>query len=138
MLTDFTSLLSSLTATIAVVGATDNLEKYGSIIYRDLKARGYRVWAVNPGRETVDDDPCYSSLHELPDKPVIIDFVVPASVGIGVARTAVRLGYGNIWLQPGAESLELIEYLEASGVDYEYDTCIMVKARHARARSSLR
>lgn len=131
MFTDLTPLLASSAAVIAVVGATDNLEKYGSIIYRDLKGRGYQVLAVNPGRDEVDGDPCYPSLHELPVRPDVIDFVVPADVGLRVARTAVQLGLDHIWLQPGAESPDLIDFLEASGLDYQYDTCIMVRARHA-------
>lgn len=128
---DFTPLLASRSARIAIIGATDNLEKYGSIIYRDLKARGYQMLAVNPSRETVDDDPCYPSLRDLPARPDIIDFVVPAYVGLGVARTAASLALNNVWLQPGAESSELIEFLEGSGLDYDYDSCIMVSARHA-------
>ncbi len=35
-----TTLLSEGDPAIAVVGATDNPTKYGSIIYRDLKAKG--------------------------------------------------------------------------------------------------
>ncbi|NIQ54637.1 MAG: CoA-binding protein, partial [Gemmatimonadetes bacterium] len=51
---------------MAVVGATDSPDKYGGIIYRDLKRRGFRVFAVNPGRETVDGDPAYAGLADLP------------------------------------------------------------------------
>jgi hypothetical protein len=54
-------------------------------------------------------------------------------VGLVVARTAVELGLNNLWLQPGAESDELIAFLERSGVDYDYDSCIMVRARYVRA-----
>ena len=32
----------------AVVGATDNPEKYGNQIVKDLKKRGYTVFPVNP------------------------------------------------------------------------------------------
>ena len=131
---DFTPLLSSRETMIAVIGASDNLEKYGSIIYRDLKARGYHVFAVNPSRDSVDDDPCYPTLRDLPERPDIIDFVVPAHIGIEVARTAAALSMNNLWLQPGAESAELIDYLEGSGLDYDYDSCIMVSARHALRR----
>lgn len=130
---DLTERLKEQSAVIAVVGATDHLEKYGAIIYRDLKARGYRVLAVNPNPDTVDDDPAYPSLRDLPEKPDIIDFVVPADIGLGVAKTAVAAGLNNIWLQPGAESRELISFLEESGLDYDHDSCIMVQARHARA-----
>jgi hypothetical protein len=131
---DFTPLLSSRETMIAVIGATDNLEKYGSIIYRDLKSRGYKLLAVNPSRDTVDDDPCYPTLRDLPERPDILDFVVPAPIGLKVARTAAELFMNNVWLQPGAESDELIGYLEGSGLDYDYDTCIMVSARHALHR----
>ena len=131
---DFTPLLSSRETRIAIIGATDNLEKYGSIIYRDLKSRGYRVLAVNPSRDSVDDDPCYPTLHDLPERPDIIDFVVPARIGLQVAATAATLSMNNLWLQPGAESAELIDYLEGSGLDYDYDSCIMVSARHALHR----
>jgi predicted CoA-binding protein len=131
---DFTPLLSSRETRIAVIGASDNLEKYGSIIYRDLKARGYRMLAVNPSRDSVDDDPCYPTLRDLPERPDILDFVVPAHIGLKVARTAAEISLNNVWLQPGAESAELIDYLEESGLDYDYDSCIMVSARHARRR----
>lgn len=117
-----------------MVGATDNLEKFGAIIYRDLKSRGYRVLAVNPYRMEVDEDPCYPDLSALRTKPDIIDLVVPPEVGLSVAKEAVRLGYGNVWMQPGAESPELIEYLEGQALDFTYDSCIMVRSRHALLR----
>jgi predicted CoA-binding protein len=128
---DLSPLLASHSAVIAIVGATDNLEKYGAIIYRDLKARGYRTLAVNPYRAEVDEDPCYPDLTALPAKPDIIDFVVPPDIGLGVAKEALRLGLSNIWLQPGAESPELIELLTNSGVDFTHDSCIMVRSRQA-------
>lgn len=127
---DLTDLLDP-SALIAVVGASDHLEKYGAIIYRDMKSRGYRVLPVNPNTETVDEDRAYPSLRDLPEKPDVIDFVVPADIGLEVAKTAVAVGLNNIWLQPGAESRELISYLDQSGVDYDYDSCIMVRARRA-------
>lgn len=129
---DLTDLLGP-SAVIAVVGASDHLEKYGAIIYRDLKSRGYRVLPVNPNTDTVDDDLTYPSLRDLPEKPDVIDFVVPSDVGLEVAKTAVAVGLNNIWLQPGAESPELISFLERSGIDFDYDSCIMVRARYARS-----
>lgn len=134
MRTDLSPLLASKSSVIAIVGATDNLEKYGAIIYRDMKSRGYQVLPVNPYRTEVDEDPCFPDLSGLPTKPDIIDLVVPPSIGLLVAKEAVRLGYGNLWLQPGAESPELIGYLEEQGVDFTYDSCIMVQSRRALHR----
>lgn len=129
MRTDFTPLLANNDCVIALVGASEHPEKYGSIIYLDLKKRGYPLLAVNPHRTTVYGDPCYPNLAALPARPDIIDLVVPSNEGINVVEEAISLGLDNIWLQPGAESASLVERLEASGLDYDFDSCIMVSAR---------
>ncbi|MGA7269636.1 MAG: CoA-binding protein [Acidimicrobiia bacterium] len=128
-----TRILADTSATIAVVGATDNREKYGSVIYRDLKRKGYRVLAVNPGRDTVDGDPAYATVADLPVEPDIIDLVVPSSEGVKVVRQALDIGYDRIWVQPGAESPELLTILQEEGAEYLADACIMVRSRVALA-----
>lgn len=128
-----TRMLADTSATIAVVGATDNREKYGSVIYRDLKRKGYRVLAVNPGRDTVDGDPAYATVADLPVEPDIIDLVVPSSEGVKVVRQALDIGYDRIWVQPGAESPELLTILQEEGAEYLADACIMVRSRVALA-----
>ncbi|HSJ36312.1 MAG TPA: CoA-binding protein [Acidimicrobiia bacterium] len=120
-------------ATIAVVGATDNAEKYGNVIYKDLKRKGYRVYPVNPGRDTVDGDAAYATVADLPVAPDIIDLVVPAEIGVKVVRQALDVGYDRIWVQPGAESPELLRLLQESDAEYIADACIMVRSRVARA-----
>jgi predicted CoA-binding protein len=128
-----TRILADTEATIAVVGATDNREKYGSVIYRDLKRKGYRVLAVNPGRDTVDGDPAYATVADLPVEPDIIDLVVPPSEGVKVVRQALDIGYDRVWVQPGAESPELLTVLQEEGAEYLANACIMVRSRVARA-----
>ena len=129
-----TEILSDVSATVAVVGATDNPAKYGSVIYRDLKRKGYRVLAVNPGRDTVDGDPAYATVADLPIAPDIIDLVVPANIGIEVVRQALDIGYDRIWVQPGAESPELLTLLQQEGAEYLADACIMARTRVALTR----
>ena len=126
---NLTQLLASTDIDIAVVGATDTPGKYGGIIYRDLKRLGYRVLAVNPNRVKVDGDPCYPNLATLPKRPDIIDLVVPPGIGLEVAREAVLLNYGNLWLQPGAEGPALVEFLDDNQVPFIADNCIMVTSR---------
>jgi uncharacterized protein len=126
------SLLDEPDTSIAVVGATDDPHKYGGIAYRQLKAMGYRVFAVNPGRTTVDGDHAYPDLAALPDAPTIVNFVVPAHIGTRVADEALALGYTKLWFQPGAESAPLTKRLIESGADVLTDACIMVRARWAK------
>ena len=127
-MTDLTPLLSEPGGSIAVIGATDHPSKYGGIIYRDLKRRGFRVFAVNPYRETVDGDPCWKSVTDLPETPTIADVVIPAMRGLQVVDECEQAGILNIWLQPGAESPQLIERLEAGPFNWLAHACIMVRA----------
>jgi predicted CoA-binding protein len=123
-----TSLLAEPGATIALVGATDNAHKYGSIIYRDLKRKGFPVFAVNPYRQTVDGDPAYATLADIPEAPTVVNFVVPPEETLRVLEEAHELGYTDVWIQPGAESVRVLEYLEDAGFNYLASSCIMVSA----------
>ena len=133
MMTDLTPLLSQPGTSVAVVGATDHPTKYGGIIYRDMKRKGYPVYGVNPYRSTVDGDPCWPKVSDLPEKPTIVVLVVPAKRGMGVIADAKEAGVDNIWIQPGAFSQELREALDAGGFNWLAEACVMVRARTAVA-----
>jgi uncharacterized protein len=114
---------------IAVVGANDNPAKYGSVIYRDLKAKGYRVYPVNPHRDTVDGDKAYVDLADLPETPDIVNIVIPPHQTLRVLDRAAELGLDNIWVQPGAEDQAVMDRLADGGFQYLANACIMVRAR---------
>jgi predicted CoA-binding protein len=128
-MSDLNQLLASTATVVAVVGATDSPGKYGGIIYRDMKGLGYRVRGVNPNRTIVDGDECFPNLAALPERPDIIDLVVPAQIGLGIAGEALSLGYDNLWIQPGAEGPALLAFLEDKRLSHIANSCIMVASR---------
>ena len=117
----------------AVIGATDSPGKYGGIIYRDLKSRGHRVVAVNPSRTTVDGDPAYPDLASLPERPDLINVVVPSHEGRRVLDEAIAQGQPSIWFQPGADDPRLVAHAEQAGLDVVAGPCIMVVSRQIAA-----
>ena len=125
---DFAARLLDPATSIAVVGATDDPAKFGGRIYRNLKGKGYRVLAVNPGRETVDGDPCYPSLAALPAKPTLVDVVVPPRVTLEVLRQCLALGLTRVWLQPGSEDAAALAFAAENGLMVRAGDCIMVRA----------
>jgi len=114
---------------IAIVGATDSPSKYGGIIYRDLKAKGYRVVGVNPHRSTVDGDPAYARLSDLPEKPHIVNIVVPPHETIRIVDEAAEIPDAAVWVQPGAGSGAVRDRLRELDVPALIGACIMVEAR---------
>jgi len=63
----------------AIVGASDNPEKYGNEIIHDLKSRGYDVYPINPCLEEIDGIRCCPSLADLPVTVDVVDLVVLAA-----------------------------------------------------------
>ncbi len=124
-----TELLSADDTTIAVVGATDDTSKYGSVIYRDLKSKGFDVVPVNLGRDTVDGDRAYRTLADLPSSPTIVNIVVPPAQTLDVLAQAKELGLRHVWVQPGADDTEVMDYLESNDFSFLANACIMVRSR---------
>lgn len=133
---DIAHLLMDDDTTVAVVGATDNPAKYGSVIYQDLKEKGFTVYPVNPHRATVDGDRAYPTLADLPEPPTIVNFVVPPHETLRVLEQAKELGVTNAWVQPGAGDAHVVDYLEENGFTYLANACIMVRSRHRSAAAS--
>jgi hypothetical protein len=132
-MTDLTPLLEQPGTSLAIVGATDRQTKYGGIIYRDMKSKGFPVFGVNPYRDTVDGDPCWAKVSDIPEVPTIVVLVVPAKRGLEVIADAATVGAKNVWVQPGAFSMELRDALVDGDFKWLADACVMVRARTAVA-----
>ena len=99
---------------IAVIGASNNPAKYGNVIVRDLLAKGYEVVPVNPAQQEIEGLAVIHRIEDLPTDTDLLVFVVPSAVGINMAKAAVAAGFERLWFQPGAESEEIIDFLESS------------------------
>jgi hypothetical protein len=111
---------------IAVVGVSRNKDKFGNMIYRDLKAAGYTVMAVNPNADMVEGDRCYAGLGALPEKPDGVLIVIPSSQVIEIIEEAAGMGVRHIWVQQGANSLEVDKKLEALDLVAVSGECIFM------------
>lgn len=121
---------------IAVVGVSRKKDKFGNMIYRELRSAGYEVMAVNPNADMVEGDRCYAGLGALPVKPDGIILVVPPAQGIEIVEDAARSGIRHIWVQPGANSSQIDQRLSELDLVAVSGECIFlylepVKSVHA-------
>ncbi len=110
----------------AVIGATDNPEKYGHQILKDLKKRGYEVYPVNPRLEEVDGEKCYATIRDVPVKVDVVDFVVPPPATEAILKDCRELGLERIWLQPGSESEAAVAYCRENNLKVVHGVCVMM------------
>ena len=110
----------------AIVGATDNPEKYGNQIFKNLRGRGYEVYPVNPRLKELEGVKFYASLDDIPVKVDVVDFVVPPEVTELTLQECKRLGLNRIWLQPGSETEAAIAYCHENNLKVVHDVCVML------------
>ena len=114
---------------LAVVGASRDPKKFGSMAYRALKTRGYRLFPVNPKAKTIDGDRCYPSLSTLPELVDGVLIVTPPHETEQVVQEAIRAGIRRVWMQKGAESDRAIQLCQESGISEVHGECILMFAR---------
>jgi len=114
--------------TIAVVGVSRSGKKFGNIAYRELKAKGYRLYPVHPDAENVEGDRAYPNLAALPEKPGGVLIVVPPARAEKVVQEAAQAGIQRVWLQQGAESQAAIQFCKDKGISVVHNECIMMFA----------
>ena len=114
---------------IAIVGASNDRNKYGNKILLDLLSKNYNVVPINQKEDTIAGLKAYTKVQDLPSRPSIINFVVPPEIGLDITKELVEEGYDHFWYQPGAESEDLTNLLTQKNKDFIDDKCIMVVTR---------
>jgi len=113
--------------TFAVVGVSEDLAKFGRMIYDRLKRAGMKVYPVNSKLDTVAGDKCYRALSAVPEKPEGVSIVVPPKATVEVVKEAVKLGVKAVWMQPGAEHPDAVKVLKEAGIPVVYGgSCVLV------------
>ncbi len=110
----------------AVVGASNNKDKFGYKVFEKLRSRNYTVYPVNPTCAEIEGVTCYKSLGDLPEIPGAVSVVVPPSAGLKILEEARKAGIKRLWFQPGAESEEIIQKASELGLQIVYYNCVLV------------
>eukprot|EP01105_Mastigella_eilhardi_P005706 TRINITY_DN17367_c0_g1_i1.p1 TRINITY_DN17367_c0_g1~~TRINITY_DN17367_c0_g1_i1.p1 ORF type:complete len:177 (+),score=56.32 TRINITY_DN17367_c0_g1_i1:50-532(+) len=113
----------------AVIGASTDESKFGNKILRRLRDKGYDVVGINPHGGVVDGFPLVESLDKLAESGAdlsayVLDFVVPPKVTEATIKDAHRLGARKVWLQPGSESAEAVQWATEHDMQVVQD-CIL-------------
>jgi predicted CoA-binding protein len=101
----------------AVVGASQDREKYGNKVLRVYKQNDIEVVPVNPTADAVEELAAYPDLPSVPGSVDGVSIVTPPRVTEQVVKQAIALGINNIWMQPGAESAAAIDLAKHAGAN---------------------
>jgi predicted CoA-binding protein len=104
--------LSGMKPTVAIVGASADPAKFSNkSIHAHLQA-GYDVYPVNPKEEMIEGLKCYKSVLDIPVALDRVSLYLPPAVGVNLLDDIGKKGCKELWVNPGAESPELMRKAE--------------------------
>lgn len=111
----------------ALIGASQNHEKYGYKVFADLKKADYNVHPINPKGGTILGSTVYKSIDAIPQEIDVVIFVVPSEITISLLPIVHKKGIKKVWFQPGSESDVAINFCKENNIHYIAHACMMME-----------
>ena len=103
---------------VMIIGASADRSKFGNKAVRAYQRQGHEVLPVNPRGGEIEGHRAYPSIADVPGPIDRASLYVPPNVGLKVVEELASRGdVAEVWLNPGAESDELIEHARMLGFD---------------------
>jgi predicted CoA-binding protein len=101
---------------VAVIGASNDRRKFGNRALRAYSQQGYSVVPINPHETEVEGLKAYASILDVPGPVDMASFYVQPEVGEALIADVAAKGVREVWLNPGADSDELIARTKSLGI----------------------
>ncbi len=118
----------------AVVGASQDPQKYGHEVLSALRELGKEVLPVNPRYTEIDGLGCYATLAALPKAPEVVVLAL-APERSEAAVKAMPVLDALVWLPSGCWSEEAVEACRSAGRRVVYNVCPVGLSRQLESRS---
>lgn len=103
--------------TVAIIGASNDPNKFGNKAVRAFQLRGYTIYPVNPNESEIEGLPAFKSIRDVPIRPQMITVYVPPPVLRKLLPDIAARGCDELWLNPGTESDEVLAEAQRLGLE---------------------
>lgn len=103
--------------TVAVVGASADRRKYGNKAVRAYARQGWEVFPIHPSAEVIEGLTAYARVDQVPARLDRVALYLPPQLGIKTLAAVAAAGPREFYINPGAESPELLEEAQRLGLD---------------------
>ena len=117
---------AALPGTVAIVGASGDRGKFGNKGVRAFARAGWRVFPVHPQEKQVEGLAAVRTVNEIDAALDVVSLYVPATVGVRLLPEIAAKGPGELWINPGAESAELLAEARRLGLSVR-QTCSIIE-----------
>jgi predicted CoA-binding protein len=109
--------VDSVAKIVAVIGASSDRSKFGNRAVRAFRQQGFTVVPINPHENEIEGLKTYKSVLDVPGTIDMASFYVHPEVGEALIDEMAKKGIAEVWLNPGAESDNLIRRAKALHIE---------------------
>ena len=122
--TKLSSLLKTV-KTIAIVGASSNVERDSYKVMKFLIDYGYEIFPVNPNESNkkILNQKCYSNLNDIKQKIDMVDIFRSSKYVFNIAKEAVSINADILWMQEGVIDHMAADFAKKEGLIVIMDEC---------------
>jgi predicted CoA-binding protein len=102
---------------VAIIGASSNRNKFGNRALRAYARQGFTVLAINPNEKEVEGHRTYASVLDVPGPIDMATVYVPGHIGVRVMEQLAQKGISEVWLNPGADTEEVVAEARKLGLN---------------------
>jgi len=104
--------------TVAVIGASTQRRKFGNKAVRAYRQRGWQVFPIHPSATEIEGLPAYRTVRDVPVARLDrASFYLPPEVGRTAIEDLAGVDCGEVWLNPGADSPEVVHKARQLGLN---------------------
>lgn len=112
---------------IAVIGASNDRNKYGNRAVRAYLAQGWTVYPIHPREPEIEGIRAYKTIADVPVPVDRASLYVPPAVGIQLLDAISAQRARELWVNPGSGSPELLARAQTLGLP-TVEACSIVAA----------
>lgn len=114
-------------ATYAILWASNNTEKYGYKVFKDLFDAGYKVIPINPNEKKILNQKVFPNISTYDKKIDVVILVVPPKVTESLLPEILHKEISTVRMQPWSESDTAINFCKQNKMNYVANACIMIE-----------
>lgn len=103
--------------TVAIIGASADRSKYSNKSIRAHLRQGWDVYPVNPKGGQIEGLKVYASVKDIPVRLDRVSLYLPPAIGLKALPDIAAVKPGELFVNPGAESDELVDAARELGLD---------------------
>lgn len=115
---------------IAIVGLSPKEDRASNLVARYLLEKGYKIFPVNPGQESILGQKCYANLASIPEKIDVVNVFRASEYIPAIVDETLAIGARYLWLQLGIDNAMAVAKARAGGIMVVVDRCIKIDHKY--------